>query len=96
MIQRGLALTSSRSFAAPWTHRDPSHQRARMSAALSAFPGAAGYHPRMGMVFLGGGLLVLALFALTGGALLTAVVLGAGGLTLMVTGALRFARSLEG
>jgi hypothetical protein len=50
----------------------------------------------MGMVFLGGGLLVLALFALTGGALLTAVVLGAGGLTLMVTGALRFARSLDG
>ena len=55
----------------------------------------AGYRPSMRMVFAGAGLLLLGLITLTGGALVTALVLGGFGLALMVAGALRFARSLD-
>jgi hypothetical protein len=47
------------------------------------------------MVMVGAVLLLFAFIALSGGALATVVVLGVGGLTLMVAGALRHARSLE-
>lgn len=49
----------------------------------------------MGMVFAGAGLLFLAFITLSGGALGTTVVLGLGGLSLMIVGALRQARSLD-
>jgi uncharacterized membrane protein HdeD (DUF308 family) len=50
----------------------------------------------MGMVFAGAGLLLMALFAFTGGALATTIVLAAAGLILLVAGALRHARSMDG
>jgi hypothetical protein len=48
------------------------------------------------MVLVGAGLLLLGFIALSGGALVTAILLGVGGLALMVVGALRHARSLDG
>ncbi|MBC9819696.1 hypothetical protein [Terrabacter sp. MAHUQ-38] len=50
----------------------------------------------MGMVFVGAGLLLLAFFAFTGGALAMTIVLAVAGLVLLVTGALLHARSLDG
>lgn len=49
----------------------------------------------MGRVFVGAGLRLMALFAFTGGALDTTLVPAAAGFVLLVTGALRHARSMD-
>ena len=54
-----------------------------------------GYCARMGMVFAGFGLLLLAVLAFSGGGLLPAVGLTATGLVLSVTAALRHARAMD-
>lgn len=48
------------------------------------------------MAFVGAGLLLLGLIAFTGGALATVLVLVAVGVIFTFTGALRYARSLDG